>query len=70
MGKGLTFCGRMSILNIERALPISGWPPGYIEVTVSLWERGRLLLFIDRDNEADNADNYKRILKKFSICNH
>ncbi len=31
---------------------------------------GRLLLFIGRNEEADNTDDDQRILKQFRICNH
>ena len=39
------------------------------EVTACL-EAGRLLLLIDRDDEADNADDNKCVLKQFTICDH
>ena len=41
----------------------------YKEVTAG-WEAGRLLLFICRNDEADNADDNKRVLKQFTVCNH
>ena len=31
---------------------------------------GRLLLFIGRNYEADNADDDKRVLKQFTVCYH
>ena len=58
-------------MNIERALPVNGWPPmlGY-EVTARLGNRGRLLLFIGRNEEADNADDNKCVLKQFTVSHH
>ena len=47
-------------------------PHSYItckEVTAKLG-LGRLLLFMGRNEEADNADDNQRILKQFRICNH
>ena len=62
----------MVILRIERALPVDGWPlaRSYKEVTAKFVRLGRLLLFIGRNKEADNADDNKRVLKQFTICNH
>ena len=49
----------IAILNIERALPVAGWPPiAGLRSNRQLWRLGRLLLFIiDLDYEADNADD-------------
>ena len=41
----------------------------YKEVTAG-WVAGRLLLFIGRNDEADNADDNKCVLKQFTICDH
>lgn len=41
----------------------------YKEVTAWLGA-GRLLLFIGRNKEADNADDNKCVLKQFTVCDH
>ena len=56
--RGLTNLLLIAILNIERALPVVGWTLVSCGSNRQLWGLGRLLLFIiDRNNEADNADD-------------
>ena len=46
-------------------------PLSYVtEVTAGLGNRGRLLLFMDRNEEANNADDNQCVLKQFTVCHH
>lgn len=60
-GGRLTISSAAVILEIERALPVDGWPPKlFTQKSNRLgWSLGRLLLFIGRNKEADNADDDK-----------
>ena len=67
----LTTTTKAVILEIERALPVDGGPRYYLrEVTAELGSCGRLLLFICRNKEADNADDYETELEQLRICKH
>ena len=41
----------------------------YKEVTAG-WEAGRLLLFIGRNDEADNADDNQTVCKQIRVSHH
>ncbi len=51
---------------------MSGWPSkSYVTRSNRLgWSLGRLLPFIGRNEEADDTDDDKRVLKQFTVCNH
>ena len=60
------------ILEIERALPVDGWPPYIaIEVTARLGRLERLLLFVMYlDDQAHNSDDDQTELKQLRVSQH
>lgn len=58
------------ILSIERALLADGWPLTLDYEVTAGWRAGRLLLFIGLDEQGNNADDDKCVLKQFTVCDH
>ncbi len=62
--KGLTTQADLIILNIERALPVDGWPLVYGKEVTACFEAGRLLLFMYLNEQTHNADDDQTKLKQ------
>ena len=63
----LTLGAGLSIIQLERALPVDGWPLHIIEVIAELWGQGRLLLFYGQ-KEANDTDDHHTKLEQLRVC--